>query len=139
MRRLGKSLPGRRTVVLTRQAGYRLAGCETAHSLDEALDRVQGEAEVFVIGGAEIYRQALPRASRIYLTRIHAAPEGDAFFPPLDLADWRVTTLGSHPQDAQNESACTFEILERRDPRAGVNRSLSIQSRSPESPSAARG
>lgn len=113
MRRLGRPLPERRTIVLTRQADYRLPECETVHSLNEALEKVGGEDEVFVIGGAEVYPEALPRASRIYLTRVHATPEGDAFFPPVDLAEWRVTTLGRHPQDAQNSYACTFELLER--------------------------
>jgi len=114
MRRLGRPLPERRTIVLTRQGGYHLPGCETVHSLDEALEQVREEDEVYVIGGAEIYRAALPHASRIYLTRVHAVVEGDTFFPQVDPAEWGVTTLGRQPQDAENEYACTFELLERR-------------------------
>ncbi len=116
MRRLGGPLPGRRTIVLSRQAGYRLPGCETAPTLDSALQFARGEEEVYVIGGAEIYREALPRADRIYLTRVHAAVEGDTFFPPLNPEEWRVTPLGHHPQDPENEYACTFELLERHRP-----------------------
>ncbi len=118
MRRLGGPLPGRRTIVLSRQAGYRLPGCEIARTLDDALQLARGEEEVYVIGGAEVYREALSRADRIYLTRVHAAVEGDAFFPPLDPEEWRVTPLGRQPQDPENEYACTFELLERRGPEA---------------------
>lgn len=114
VRRLGGPLPGRRTIVLSRQAGYRQPGCEVARTLDGALQLAGGEEEVYVIGGAEVYREALPRAHRIYLTRVHAAVEGDTFFPPLNPEEWRVTPLGQQPQDPENEYACTFELLERR-------------------------
>lgn len=116
VRRLGGPLPGRRTIVLSRRAGYRLPGCEVARTLDGALQLARGEEEVYVIGGAEIYREALSRADRIYLTRVHAAVEGDTFFPPLNRDEWRVTPLGEHPKDSENEYACTFELLERRRP-----------------------
>jgi len=116
MRRLGGPLPGRRTIVLSRQAGYRLPGCETAQTLDGALQLARGEEEIYVIGGAEVYREALPRSDRIYLTRVHAEVDGDTFFPSLNPEEWRVTPIGHHPKDPENEYDCTFELLERRRP-----------------------
>jgi len=87
----GRPLPGRRNIVVTRQADARWDGCEVARSLDDAI-ALAGEApEVFVIGGAELYRLALPRADRLYLTLIDADYEGDTFFPAFDPADWRET------------------------------------------------
>jgi dihydrofolate reductase len=86
---IGRPLPGRICVVVTRRRDYAAPGAVVAHSLDEALERCAPHAEVFVIGGAEIYREALPIAQRIYLTEILADYEGDAFFPPLDRSQWR--------------------------------------------------
>jgi dihydrofolate reductase len=87
----GKPLPGRRNIVVTRQPGARFEGCEVAGSLDTALALAGDAPEVFVIGGAELYRLALPRADRLYLTLIDADYDGDTFFPDFDPADWRET------------------------------------------------
>jgi dihydrofolate reductase len=87
----GKALPGRRNIVVTRQPGARWDGCEVAGSLDAALAAARDAPEVFVIGGAELYRLALPRADRLYLTLLDAAYPGDTLFPELDPADWRET------------------------------------------------
>ncbi len=78
---IGRALPGRRNIVLTRDPDFSAPGIETASSLEQALERIGEAAQVMVIGGAELYRIALPLAQRIYLTRIHASPEGDTFFP----------------------------------------------------------
>src|SRR5262249_48041760 len=100
-------LPGRRTIVITRQEGWRHENpaVEVAHSLQEALQRaVQGQAAdatVFIAGGGEIFREALPLADRIYLTRIGAAFDGDAFFPELDPDDWRIAEQEHHEADAE--------------------------------------
>jgi dihydrofolate reductase len=88
---IGKALPGRRNIVVTRQAGARFEGCEVAGSLEAALALAGDVPEVFVIGGAELYRLALPRADRLYLTLIDANYDGDAFFPEFDPAEWRET------------------------------------------------
>jgi dihydrofolate reductase len=88
---IGKALPGRRNIVVTRQPDARFAGCEVAGSLDAALALAGDVPEVFVIGGAELYRLALPRADRLYLTLIDADYDGDTFFPDFDPADWRET------------------------------------------------
>ena len=86
---LGRPLPGRRNIVVTRQREATWEGCVVAHSLDAALALAGDAAEAFVIGGAELYAQALPRADRLYLTLIDADYAGDAWFPEFDAAVWR--------------------------------------------------
>jgi dihydrofolate reductase len=93
---LGKPLPGRTNIVVTRQAGFEAPDCIVASSLDAALAATRETGEIFVIGGAEIYRLALDLADRVYLTRIDAAFEGDATFPVLDPARWRETEREAH-------------------------------------------
>ena len=88
---LGRPLPGRRNIVITRQPGWQAAGAETVHGLEAALALCGEAPEVMVIGGAEIYRQALPLARRLYLTEIDAAFTGDAWFPERDGRHWRET------------------------------------------------
>lgn len=86
---IGKPLPGRTNIVITRQPGFQACGATVAHSLEEALQLCEGQAEVFVIGGAEIYKQALPLADRIYLTRIDQDFQGDTFLFEIDPAVWK--------------------------------------------------
>src|SRR5688572_24314058 len=85
---MGKPLPNRRNIVITRQANFRADGVDTAHSLEEAISLAKGDAEIFVIGGAEVFRDALNGADRLYLTLIHATIEGDVFFPEVDWSEW---------------------------------------------------
>jgi dihydrofolate reductase len=113
---IGRALPGRTTVVLTRSAFQPPPGVLTAGSLQEAIDMAgaAGEEEAFVVGGEEVYRVALPVADRLYLTRVHAVVQGDTFFPSLDLDDWRLLSIERHePGEANSHSLC-FEILEKR-------------------------
>lgn len=86
---IGKALPGRRFVVISRDKSYQLADCTVVQSLEEALALGKNEAEVMIIGGGEIYRQALPFTDRIYLTRVMADFEGDTYFPELAANEWR--------------------------------------------------
>jgi dihydrofolate reductase len=86
---IGRPLPGRRSIVVTRNARWSAPGCERADSLSQALSMCEGASEVFVIGGAELFAEALPLAQRLFLTEIDAAFDGDTFFPPIDLARWR--------------------------------------------------
>jgi dihydrofolate reductase len=86
---IGRPLPGRRNIVVTRASGAAWEGCLVAHSLEEALALARDAAEAFVIGGAELYAQALPHAERLHLTLIEAAYAGDAWFPEFDPAAWR--------------------------------------------------
>jgi len=109
---VGKPLPNRRNIIVTRQAGYTADGAEVVHSLAAALESCAGEEEVFVVGGAEIYQQALPVVNRIYLTRVHAALPGDSFFPQLDQQSWRLVSADHHPADDRHAYSYTFEIYE---------------------------
>jgi dihydrofolate reductase len=112
---IGRPLPGRRMIVATRQADYRAEGAEVVHSLKEGYRRAaeQGETEAFVIGGAEIFREAMPQADQLYHTRVHATVDGDTVFPPLDLTTWRLVVSEFHTADAKNEYATTFKVYER--------------------------
>jgi len=112
---IGRPLPGRRNIVVSRRSGFAPAGVETAGSLADALALAGDAEEVMVIGGGELYREALPLARRLYLTRIHAAIEGDTRFPELDPADWRETGREERPADERNDHALSFVTLERRD------------------------
>lgn len=111
---IGKALSGRRWIVLTRQRDWRCSGVEVAHDLDDALRMVTEELEVFVAGGADVYRQALPRADRLYLTVIHTDIEGDARFPELDMSRWKQLEDQPHAPDDRNTLAYSFRRYERR-------------------------
>lgn len=113
VRRLGRPLPDRRTIVLSRRPAPFVQGGEVASSWNEAMTVVRGEDEVYVIGGAEIYALAMLRAERLYLTRVHAVVPGDAFFPPFDRTHWRVVQQRYHPRDTANEFDVTFEDFVR--------------------------
>lgn len=93
---IGKPLPGRRNLVITRNRGYGAPGCEVVHSLDEALAACGDAQDVYVIGGAELYRAALPRAHCLELTEIHAAFDGDVVFPPFAPEQWREGARETH-------------------------------------------
>lgn len=112
---IGRPLPGRRMIIITRQPGYCAAGAEIAHSLSAAcgLAASADETEAFIIGGAEIFREALPHADRLYFTQVHTMIDGDVFFPPFDRADWRLTSQEEHPADAKNDYPFAFQTYER--------------------------
>ena len=110
---LGRALPGRTNVVLSRDPGFAAPDAQVARDLDAALALVRAAPEVMVIGGAAVYAEALPRAERIYLTRVRARPEGDVFFPKLEPGEWRETTLTEHPADARHAHAYAIVRLDR--------------------------
>jgi len=110
---IGRVLPGRTMVVVSRNPGYGVAGCLIAHSLEEALGLCGDDREVFIIGGAEIYRQALPMAGRIYLTRIEQEVAGDTYFPAFDMVEWSETSRESVTGAGLPAS---FVVLDRRSP-----------------------
>ena len=93
---IGRPLPGRTTVIVTRDPNYRMDGCLTAHSVQAAIAACGDDPEVFFVGGAELYGQALPLADRLYLTEIQADFEGDAWFPDFDRALWREIARERH-------------------------------------------
>jgi len=120
---LGRPLPNRTNIIVTRNQKYSPVGCLVAHSLEDALHLgAQHEAGdhpvMFVIGGENIYSQALALADRLYITLVDAEIEGDARFPEFDLDDWREVERVEHPADVKNSYACTFLTLERKTPRA---------------------
>lgn len=96
---LGRALPGRHNIVITRATGLSAPGATLVHSVDAALAACGDASVAFVIGGAEIYTQTLPLANRLELTEIHAGIEGDAYFPPFDRSAWRETARERHSTD----------------------------------------
>lgn len=110
---IGRPLPGRTSVVVTRQAGYRAPGAIVAHSLDEAIEACRDDEEIFVIGGAELYLQALPRADRLYLTVVDADIQGDTRMPDLEVASWRETASRSFAADERHAYPYRCSIHER--------------------------
>ena len=106
-------LPGRTHVVITRNRDYRAEGAVLVHSLEEGLARFADAPEIMLVGGAELYRQGLPLASRLYLTEVHIAPEGDAWFPEFDRGAWREVARVPGPSDERNRIPHTFVTLER--------------------------
>jgi dihydrofolate reductase len=113
---IGKPLPGRRNIVVTRRRDFSSQGCDVVHSLEEALALVRDDpsGEVFVIGGGEIYGAALTHVRRIYLTRVHATIEGDAYFPEVDWSEWREVSRERHEADPEHTYAFTFLVFERK-------------------------
>lgn len=117
---INRLLPGRTTVIVTRQPGYGVAGAVVARSLDEAIDACGNDDEIFVIGGAELYSAALPRAGRIYLTTVDAEPAGDAFMPEFDPAEWRETSAETFDADDRHRHAYRFAVYDRRPPETAA-------------------
>lgn len=113
---LGRPLKNRTNIIVTRQEDYKAEGAEVFHSVDAAMAfaRENGEEELFIIGGGEIYTMLLPAADRIYLTRVLADPEGDAYFPEIDGAQWRVILEEAHLADDRNDHDFVFIDMERR-------------------------
>ncbi len=119
---IGRPLPGRTNLVLTRARDWTVPGVTVVSDLDAAI-RAAGEApELVVAGGAQVYALALPRALRIYLTRIHAVIEGDTRLPEINLAEWDETARELHPADARHPYAMSFVTLERRRALGGNKR-----------------
>lgn len=108
---IGRALPGRRNLVLTRNEAYQATGCTVIHTLEE-IDS-SPEEEVFIIGGAEIFREMLPQARRLYITKIHAAFEGDAYFPEVDESQWRLLSSESGVVDEENLYPYEYLVFER--------------------------
>jgi len=112
---IGKPLPRRTNIVITRNPFFISSGCLIVHSLEEglALAQARGETEAFVIGGGEIYQLAMDYLDRVYLTTIDLHVDGDVFFPEIDPALWRVVNREAHAADAKNPHAFVIETFER--------------------------
>ncbi|SNR61520.1 dihydrofolate reductase [Hymenobacter mucosus] len=112
---IGRPLPNRTNIVVTRQLDWQAEGCQVAHSVPQALEMARAVNEdVMVIGGGEVYRQALPAADTVYLTEVHYAFEGDVVFPDLNPLEWREETRERHEPDAKHAYAFSFVTLRRR-------------------------
>lgn len=112
---IGRPLPNRRNIVITRSTDLELPNVEVVNTLEAALALCDDEKEkqIFVIGGAEIYKHALPLANKIYLTTVHQTYDADVFFPDLNKEDWKETSSAYHQADEKNNVAYTFSTLER--------------------------
>lgn len=119
---IGKPLPKRRNLVISRDPTYSAEGCEVFQSIEAAIEaaQAQAETEVFVIGGAQIYRQILPKADKIYLTKVKATVEGDAFFEIDNLDQW--TTVNTQNFAAGEKDEYDFEVIELEAPVAANHR-----------------
>ena len=110
---IGRPLPDRQNIVITRNPDYRADGVEIANSLNQALQIAKSE-EVFIIGGAEIYDLALPKADKLYLTQIDADfKEADTFFPEIDLSHWQESSRKFYEKDEENIYKMTFTVYEK--------------------------
>jgi dihydrofolate reductase len=110
---VGPPLPGRRNIVISRQADFLAQGAEVVSSLEAALALTQEAAEVAVIGGAQIYQQALPLAQRLHRTLICGEPVGDTHFPAVDWSQWKLIEERAHPADERHAYAMRFQLFER--------------------------
>ena len=110
---IGRVLPGRRNIVLSRDRNFTVAGCEHFSTLDDALTALADVPEVMVIGGAQLYAEALPLAVRLYLTEVVARVDGDVFFPSYDPSEWIEQSSDAHAADADHAFAYCFRVFER--------------------------
>ncbi|MEM1319298.1 MAG: dihydrofolate reductase [Bacteroidota bacterium] len=112
---IGRPLPKRTNIIMTRNPFFSVTNCLIVHSLEEALQIAQdnGEEEVFIIGGAQIYELSLPYLDRLYLTEVDLEVKGDVFFPELDWSEWQESSRSAHQADEKNPHDYVFKVLER--------------------------
>lgn len=110
---IGKPLPERRNIILTRDMNYTHEEVDVANSVQEVLNYCRDEREIFIIGGAEIYKQTLPLADKILLTRVHTTIDGDAYFPELLDHEWNLVSAENHEKNEKHAFEYTFEVYER--------------------------
>jgi dihydrofolate reductase len=110
---INRLLPGRTTVIVTRNRFYQVPGAVVVHSLNEAIAACGDDPEIFVIGGAKIFEEAIPLAHRIYLSIVQAEIEGDTYMPHFARAEWKEVLRETHPADARNQYAFEFTVLDR--------------------------
>ena len=110
---IGRALPGRHSIVLTRDADYEAEGCDVVTTPDAAFELADDADEVMIIGGGKVYEQMLPMTDRIYLTRVHADIDGDTFFPEINEDEWRIVSSEPLPSIDERPFAISFQLLER--------------------------
>jgi dihydrofolate reductase len=111
---IGRALPGRQNIVITRQSGFSAEGCDVVDSPAAALAVAGDVAEIMIIGGSQIYGLFLSKAERLHVTRVHTEIDGDAFFPTIDENEWALMSSESHVASASNEFAFDFLTYKRR-------------------------
>lgn len=113
---IGKPLPGRKSIVITRNTDWQHESVDVVHSLEEAIQKAEdyGVKEIFVIGGAEIFNTSLPTANRIYLTRIHHTFDGDVHFPEISEKEWDLTSSRYCEADEKNSFDHTYQVWNRK-------------------------
>ncbi|MFD1166710.1 dihydrofolate reductase [Sphingobacterium daejeonense] len=112
---IGKPLPGRRNIIISRQPTLNIEDVDVANSLQDVINYCRDEREIFIIGGAEIFNQAMSMADEILLTRVHTNIEGaDAFFPELPESDWELISQEKHNKDDKHQYDYTFEVYKRK-------------------------
>lgn len=111
---IGRSLPGRQNIVITRAKAFKADGCTVVHSLEDALHAAGDVDEVMIMGGSGIYDQSLARADRLYLTEVHADVKGDVYFPEFDKGGWLEIEREDHSADETNDFDYSFVVLERK-------------------------
>jgi len=110
---IGRPLPGRKNIVLTRANDFDAEGCTIVHSLDDAFQAAGDVDEIIIMGGSRIYDQSLARAGRLYLTEVHADVSGDVYFPEFDKAEWLELERQDHSADEKNDFDYSFVVMER--------------------------
>ncbi|MDR4888608.1 dihydrofolate reductase [Fredinandcohnia sp. QZ13] len=111
---IGRPLPGRENIIVTRDTSYKAEGCKVIHSIDEIVKMSEEtEQELFVIGGAEIFKEILPYSDRLYITEIDEEFEGDTYFPAFDKAEWQVISKEKGIKDEKNPYEYTFLVYEK--------------------------
>jgi len=111
---IGRPLPNRRNIVISRNSKTLITGCEVLSSIDEMLSTTKDEDEVMIIGGASLCEQLLPKVSRLYITKIEGKFDGDVYFPKYDESEWCQVSYESHNPDDSNHHAYQFIVLERK-------------------------
>ena len=110
---LGKPLPERKNIIITRDTSYQVPGATVVHSVEEAIKECANEKEAFVIGGGEILKLAIPYLNRMYLTHVEAEVPADSFFPEFNPKEWEVVSEKFHPKDEKHPYNFTFKVYEK--------------------------
>ncbi len=111
---IGRALPGRHNIVITSDKNYQAEGCSVVHSIDAALAECMDDEEIMVMGGASLYKQLLPQADKLYLTKVHANLEGDTWFPDWHKDHWQEISCDDHLADDKNEYPYSFIIYQKK-------------------------
>ncbi len=111
---IGRPLPGRRNIVMTRDVDYQAEGCEIAHSVEEVYQLCEGEEEIFIFGGEEIYKLFLDRTDKLYMTVIHHSFDGDTFFPEIDFNEWEEISVEQGITDEKNPYTYFYHVYDRK-------------------------